>query len=109
MNDNKNQTNLEINQVISQPYKYGFQTQIEMESFPSGINEEIIQLITEKKNEPEFLRTFRQKAFKKWKQMKTPNWANLQISPINYDAITYYSIPKKKKKLEENSSIYITL
>jgi Fe-S cluster assembly protein SufB len=105
MNDNKNQTNLEINQVISQPYKYGFQTQIEMESFPNGINEEIIQLITEKKNEPEFLRTFRQKAFKKWKQMKTPNWANLQISPINYDAITYYSIPKQKKKLESLNDV----
>jgi Fe-S cluster assembly protein SufB len=105
MNDNKNQTNLEINQVISQPYKYGFQTQIEMESFPSGINEEIIQLITEKKNEPEFLRRFRQKAFKKWKQMKTPNWANLQISPINYDAITYYSIPKQKKKLESLNDV----
>jgi Fe-S cluster assembly protein SufB len=55
MEKNKNQTNLEIKQVISQPYKYGFQTNIETERFPSGINEEIVELIADKKNEPNFL------------------------------------------------------
>ena len=105
MNEGKNQTNLEIKQVISQPYKYGFQTNIETERFPSGINEEIVELIADKKNEPNFLRNFRLKAFKKWKQMKSPNWANLQIIPINYDTITYYSIPKQKKKLESLSDV----
>lgn len=105
MNENKNQTNFEIKQVISQPYKYGFQTQIETESFPSGINEEIIHLISEKKKEPKFLRNFRLKAYKKWQQMNSPNWANLKISPINYDMITYYSIPKKKKKVESLNDI----
>ena len=105
MNEGKNQTNLEIKQVISQPYKYGFQTNIETERFPNGINEEIIELIADKKNEPTFLRNFRLKAFKKWKQMKSPNWANLQISPINYDTITYYSIPKQKKKLDSLNDV----
>lgn len=105
MNEGKNQTNLEIKQVISQPYKYGFQTNIETEHFPNGINEEIVELIAQRKNEPTFLRNFRLKAFKKWKQMKSPNWANLQIIPIDYDTITYYSIPKQKKKLDSLNDV----
>lgn len=99
MNDTKQQQNLEIKQVISQPYKYGFQTEIESETFGIGINEEIIKKISNKKNEPEFLLDFRLKAYKKWKQMKNPDWANLKINNINYQDIIYYSIPKKKKSL----------
>ena len=100
MNEIKNQTSFEIKQVINQPYKYGFQTKIETEKFPSGINEDIVILISTKKEEPEFLRKFRLKAYKKWTQMKFPEWANLTINPINYETITYYSIPKQKKKLD---------
>lgn len=99
MNENKIQTNLEIKQVLNQPYKYGFKTEIEKEKFPSGLNEEIITLISTKKNEPAFLLNFRLKAYKKWKQMKSPNWANLNFKDINFNEITYYSIPKKKKQL----------
>jgi Fe-S cluster assembly protein SufB len=99
MNEIKNQTNFEINQVINQPYKYGFKTIIEKEVFPIGLNEEIIKLISEKKQEPNFLQNFRLKAYEKWKKMQFPDWANLTISPIEYDKITYYSIPKQKKKL----------
>ena len=100
MNETKNQTSFEIKQVISQPYKYGFETKVEKESFPSGINEEIVKLISAKKNEPEFLQKFRLKAYKKWIQMKSPEWANLNIKPIDYEGITYYSVPKQKKKIE---------
>ena len=100
MNELKNQTSFEIKQVISQPYKYGFETKIEKETFPCGINEEIIKLISAKKEEPEFLRHFRLKAYKKWVQMTFPDWANLTIKPIDYDLITYYSAPKQKKKLD---------
>ena len=100
MSETKNQTSFEIKQVISQPYKYGFETKIEKETFPCGINEEIVKLISSKKGEPEFLQKFRLKAYKKWTQMKLPEWANLTIKPIDYDAITYYSIPKQKKKLD---------
>ena len=100
MNDLKKQTNLEINNVISQDYKYGFKTDIEMESFPLGINEEIVKLISMKKKEPSFLLDFRLKAFQKWSTMTSPNWANLELGKINYDEIIYYSIPKQKKKLE---------
>jgi Fe-S cluster assembly protein SufB len=99
MEKNKNQTNLEIKQVINQPYKYGFETKVENEKFPSGINEEIIKLISKNKKEPSFLLNFRLKAFQKWKKMKFPNWANLSIKTIDFNKITYYSSPKKKKKL----------
>lgn len=99
MNEIKNKTNFEINQVINEPYKYGFKTKIEKEDFPVGLNEDIINLISTKKKEPEFLKKFRATAFKKWLKMKTPEWANLSINTINYNDITYYSIPKQKKKL----------
>jgi len=105
MNELKQQTNLEINQVISQPYKYGFVTNIETENFPVGIDENIIKLISEKKQEPKFLRDFRLNAFKKWKQLTAPDWANLEIGKINYNDITYYSIPKVKKKVNSLDEI----
>jgi Fe-S cluster assembly protein SufB len=76
MNDKKN---LEIKQVINQSYKYGFITEIETEKFDSGINEDIVKLISKKKEEPLFLQEFRLKAYKKWKKMVAPNWANLEI------------------------------
>jgi Fe-S cluster assembly protein SufB len=99
MNDQKNQTNLELKKVLSEPYKYGFQTKIEKEEFPIGINESVIQLISEKKHEPLFLRKFRLKAYKKWKEMKFPLWANLKVGNIKYEEIQYYSIPKQKKQI----------
>jgi Fe-S cluster assembly protein SufB len=100
MNEKKEQTNFEINKVINQPYKYGFQTEIEMEKFPAGLNEDIIRLISIKKEESENLLNFRLKAFRKWKKMTFPEWANLEIKDINYQDILYYSVPKQKKKLE---------
>ena len=105
MNEIKKQTNFEINQVISQPYKYGFKTDIEREGFPVGINENIIRLISEKKKEPTFLLNYRLKAYKKWLQMKTPQWANLEIKPINYQDLTYYSVPKQKEKLNSLNEV----
>jgi Fe-S cluster assembly protein SufB len=99
MDNKKNQENFEIQQVLNQPYKYGFQTNIESEKFPSGINQQIVELISNKKDEPLFLKNFRLKAYKKWEQMEFPNWANLKVPKISYDQITYYSIPKQKKKL----------
>ena len=105
MNETKQQQNLEIRQVINQPYKYGFQTEIESENFPPGINQEIVRTISAKKNEPEFLLNFRLKAYKKWKTLKFPTWANLEINSIDYDSITYYSVPKQKKKLDSLDEI----
>jgi len=99
MSDKKNETNFEINKVINQPYKYGFTTKISNEKFPSGISEEIVSLISEKKEEPDFLKNFRLKAYKKWKTMEFPTWANLKVNEIDYSGITYYSVPKQKKQL----------
>lgn len=98
-NENKEHTNIEIRQVINQPYKYGFQTNVEKEEFPIGLSEDIVRLISKKKSEPTFLLNFRLKSYKKWLNMKVPEWANLNIKPIDFDKITYYSIPKRKKKL----------
>ena len=105
MNEKKNQTNFEINQVINQPYKYGFQTKIESEQFPIGINDDIIRLISKKKEEPSFLLNFRLKAYKKWKKMDFPSWANLNINEMDYNQITYYSVPKQKKKIESLADV----
>ncbi len=99
MNEKINNSKLEVKQVLNQPYKYGFSTNIETEKFPKGINKEIVKLIHNKKNEPEFMLQFRLKAFSKWIKMSQPQWANLNIANIDYQKITYYSIPKQKKKL----------
>lgn len=97
MTEENTQTNLELKGVLNQPYKYGFQTEIEMEQFPIGINEDILTLLSAKKKEPLFLFHFRLKAYQKWKTMTFPEWANLAVNPISYNDITYYSIPKQKK------------
>ena len=80
-------------------YKWGFSTSIETESLPKGLNEEIIRLISEKKEEPPFLLEFRLKAFSRWQEMKEPKWGNLHYFPIDYQNICYYSAPKKKQQL----------
>jgi Fe-S cluster assembly protein SufB len=99
MNELKKKTDFQIKQVINQPYKYGFRTNIKKEKFPKGINTEILDQIIEKRKEPFFLQEFRKKAYKKWKTMKSPNWANLAYPSIDYDEIRYYSVPEQKKKL----------
>ncbi len=81
-------------------YPYGFVTPIESDVFPKGLSEEVVRAISAKKNEPKFLLDFRLKAFRKWQEMKEPEWANVHYSPINYQEISYYSEPKSKPKLD---------
>lgn len=102
MGENK-PTNSEaiIDAIVTTPYKYGFTTDLETEEFEKGLNQEIVQKISLKKDEPEFLRNFRNKAFNSWEKMKTPNWAALNIPEIDYENIQYYSAPKTKKKTRE--------
>lgn len=93
-----------IDEVTSSDYKYGFVTDIDTEVIPKGLNEEIIRLISSKKNEPEWLLDFRLKAFAHWKTLEIPRWAHLDIPEIDYQAISYYAAPKKKespKSLDE--------
>ena len=88
-----------ITKLVNQPYKYGFSTDIEKDIIEKGLNENVVRLISKKKNEPEFLLEFRLKAFKKWKKMQCPSWAQLKFSEIDYQDVIYYSAPKAKKNL----------
>lgn len=89
-----------LTKLVNQPYKYGFSTDIEKDIIEKGLNENVVRLISKKKNEPEFLLNFRLKAFKKWGKMQCPSWAQLKFSEIDYQDIIYYSAPKVKKKLD---------
>jgi len=94
-----------LTKLVNQPYKYGFSTNIEKDIIDKGLNENVVRLISQKKNEPEFLLDFRLKAFKKWEKMECPSWAQLKFSEINYQDIIYYSAPKVKKKLKSLNEV----
>ncbi|MCK5330845.1 MAG: Fe-S cluster assembly protein SufB, partial [Candidatus Marinimicrobia bacterium] len=89
-----------IHQAADQKYKYGFTTDIEQDVIPPGLNEDVVRLISAKKNEPEFLLNWRLKAYRHWLTMKEPDWAKVNYPPIDYNAISYYAAPKKKKELK---------
>ena len=89
---------MDIKESGETDYKYGFYTDIEMEAFPKGLNEDIIGLISQKKNEPEWLYKYRLKAFSHWKKMKEPKWAKIDYPHINFNELYYYASPKKKEK-----------
>ncbi|MDR3140570.1 MAG: Fe-S cluster assembly protein SufB [Tannerellaceae bacterium] len=93
-----------IDEVTSSDYKYGFVTDIDTETIHGGLDEEIVRIISAKKNEPEWLLEFRLKAYRHWLTMEMPVWPHLTIPPINYQDIIYYAAPKKKegpKNLDE--------
>ena len=94
-----------IKEVTQSEYKYGFVSDIEADEIPVGLNEETVRLISKKKGEPEWLLEFRLNAFEKWKNMEQPNWGHLDIPPIDYQSIIYYSAPKQKKKLNSLDEI----
>jgi Fe-S cluster assembly protein SufB len=89
-----------INDVTQSEYKYGFYSDIEQDAIPKGLNEDVIKLISSKKNEPEWLLKFRLNAYRSWLKMKMPEWAHLDIPEIDYQDIIYYSAPKQKAKYE---------
>jgi Fe-S cluster assembly protein SufB len=86
-----------IEALANQKYKYGFVTDIEMEVIPRGLNEDIVRVISAKKNEPEWLLEWRLKAFRHWLKMEEPEWANVHYPKIDYQDIIYYSAPKPKE------------
>jgi len=94
-----------LNNIINTKYKHGFVTEIESETFPPGLNEDVVRAISKMKNEPAFLLEWRLKAYQKWLTMQEPDWAKLNIDPINYQEMSYYSAPKsdkdKPKSLDE--------
>ncbi len=92
-----------INQTLEKKYEYGFTTDIEQETIPPGLDEDVIKTISKKKEEPKWLLDWRLKAFNQWKKMKEPEWAKVKYPEIDYQAISYFSAPKKKtyKSLDE--------
>jgi Fe-S cluster assembly protein SufB len=89
-----------LHEVTGSDYKFGFHTNIDTETIPKGLNEEVIRIISAKKEEPEWLTGFRLKSFRHWQTMKMPNWAHLNIPEINYQDIIYYAAPKRKAQYE---------
>ncbi|ADJ27600.1 Fe-S cluster assembly protein SufB [Nitrosococcus watsonii] len=88
---------LKVENLVQKEYRAGFITDIEADSIPPGLNENVIRLISSKKNEPEFMLEWRLKAYRHWLEMKTPEWAHVHYPPVDYQSIIYYSAPKSKK------------
>jgi len=85
----------EVNKAIAGEYKLGFEIDIEQDTVPPGLNEDVIKYISNKKDEPEWMLELRLKAYRKWLTMKEPRWAKVEYEPIDYQAISYYSAPKE--------------
>lgn len=84
--------------VVNKTYQHGFVTDIETDLIPPGLNEEVVRLISAKKNEPDFMLQWRLRAFRHWLTMTPPDWASLSLQPIDYQSISYYAAPKSKKQ-----------
>jgi len=97
--------NKDVEQFVEQKYKHGFFTDIESDTIPPGLSEDVIRMISAKKKEPQFLLEWRLKAYRRWLKMTPPSWAHLGIEPIDYQAISYFSAPKsdddRPKSLDE--------
>jgi len=95
----------DVEELVGRKYRHGFVTDIESDTVPPGLDESVIRLISKKKGEPEFLLQWRLSAYEHWLTMQSPDWAHVRIAPIDYQAISYYSAPKKKtdgpKSLDE--------
>ena len=95
----------DLDRLVGREYKDGFYTEIDSDTLPPGLNEDVIRLISAKKNEPDFMLEWRLDAFRKWQQMAHPGWAHVHYPPIDFQAVSYYSAPKSKsdgpKSLDE--------
>ena len=88
-----------IDQLVSKEYQYGFSTDIDTDTIPPGLSEDVVRIISAKKNEPPFMLEWRLKAFRRWQQMTEPHWPNVTFPAIDYQAVSYYSAPKSVKPL----------
>lgn len=89
-----------IETLVNKEYAYGFVTDVETDTIGRGLDEDVVRLISSKKNEPEFMTEWRLKAYRRWLTMKEPHWANVHYNPIDYQDISYYSAPKSVKPLQ---------
>ena len=97
-----NEQTIEENTLSSRDYKYGFVTDIETDRIPNGLSEDVVRIISEKKEEPQWMLQFRLKAYRHWLTLKEPKWPNFNYGPIDYQAISYYSAPKNNPEKVEN-------
>ncbi|MDF7806124.1 Fe-S cluster assembly protein SufB [Pontiellaceae bacterium B12219] len=88
--------------LTDKEYKYGFVTDIESDSLPPGLNEDIVRAISKRKNEPEWLMEFRLKAYRHWLTLEEPKWAKVEFPPVDYQALSYYSAPKQKADMPQS-------
>jgi Fe-S cluster assembly protein SufB len=95
----------DLGELVGREYKEGFVTDIEADTLPPGLNEDVIRFLSAKKDEPDFVLEWRLDAFRRWQNMKQPNWAQVRHAPIDFQAISYYSAPKsdadRPKSLDE--------
>lgn len=94
-----------LSSYVGQDYKYGFVTDIEYDDFPRGLSEDIIREISSRKEEPDFMLEFRLKAYRHWLTMTEPEWPNVTYPKIDYQDLVYYSVPKKRDKLDSLDQI----
>ena len=89
-----------LNDITTQEYQYGFVTDIDTDVIPKGLSEDVVRLISFKKNEPEFMLEFRLKAYRNWLKMESPKWAHLKIPPIDFQETIYYAAPRNQAKYQ---------
>lgn len=102
------ETNKLIKDISESEYQHGFVTNVDQEFIPKGLNEDIVRLISQKKNEPEWLLDFRLKAYRRWKTMKMPTWGHLNIPEIDFQDVIYYAAPAAKKDGEVDAELVDT-
>jgi Fe-S cluster assembly protein SufB len=94
-----------IEQLANREYKYGFETTLETDEIPKGLNEDVVRMISAKKHEPEWMLEWRLKAYRLWLTLKEPTWHNVHYDPIDYQEIVYYSAPKNRPKLNSMDEV----
>lgn len=99
------QDNKILTELTGSEYKYGFTTDVETDTIPKGLNEEIVRMISAKKGEPEWMLAYRLEAYRRWKAMTMPRWPHLDLPEIDFDDIIYYAAPKAKPKLNSLDEI----
>ena len=95
-------TDKEVKELIKREYEHGFVTEIETDTFEPGLNEDVIRRLSEIKQEPEFMLEWRLKAYRRWLEMDDPTWAHVDYPRVDYNAISYYSAPKKKEDMPQS-------
>ena len=94
-----------VKEVAEKKYEYGFTTDVQTEIIEKGLNEDVVRLISSKKEEPDWLLSFRLEAFRYWQTQTMPTWGHLQMPPIDYQAISYYADPTTKQKKDGPKSL----